>query len=155
MSGSFGCAALGLVLSQGRDLKHPVARILGGLVSLYGIMGSYGITAFIGDTLSYCRLLALGLTTSIVGMTFNMLGGILRDIPVVGFALFIIVIVVGHLFNFAISLLGAFVHSMRLVFVEFFGRFYEGGARPFQPLGFDSSLCILKKAPKGKEQSVT
>jgi V/A-type H+-transporting ATPase subunit I len=83
-------------------------------------------------------------------MTFNMLGGILSDVPVVGFALFVIVIVIGHMFNFAISLLGAFVHSMRLVFVEFFGRFYEGGARPFQPLGFDSPLCILKKTPQGK-----
>lgn len=146
----FGSAALGLVLSQGRNLKNPFGKILGGLVSLYGIVGSYGITAFIGDTLSYCRLLALGLTTSIVGMTFNMLGGIVRDVPVVGFFLFVAVIVVGHLFNFAISLLGAFVHSMRLVFVEFFGRFYEGGSRPFEPLGFDSPLCILRKTPREK-----
>lgn len=114
-------------------------------MSLYGIMGSYGITAFIGDVLSYCRLLALGLTTSIVGMTFNMLGGLLKDIPYVGIILFIIVVVVGHLFNFLISLLGAFVHSMRLIFVEFFGRFYDAGARPFQALGFDSPLCAMKK----------
>ncbi|MBP1749825.1 MAG: H(+)-transporting two-sector ATPase, partial [Deltaproteobacteria bacterium] len=86
----FGAGALGLILTQGRDLKNPVARILGGIVSLYGIMGSYGMTTFIGDVLSYCRLLALGLTTSIVGMTFNMLGGLLRDIPYVGIFLFII-----------------------------------------------------------------
>ncbi len=141
----FAAGALGLILTQGRELKNPVARILGGIVSLYGIMGSYGITAFIGDVLSYCRLLALGLTTSIVGMTFNMLGGLLKDIPYVGIILFIIVVVVGHLFNFLISLLGAFVHSMRLIFVEFFGRFYDAGARPFQALGFDSPLCAMKK----------
>jgi len=146
----FGAGALGLILTQGRSLKNPFAKILGGLVSLYGIMGSYGITAFIGDILSYCRLLALGLTTSIVGMTFNMIGGIVRDIPFIGSVLFIVVIVGGHIFNFAISLLGAFVHSMRLVFVEFFGRFYEGGARPFKPLGFDSPLCILKKTHEGR-----
>lgn len=141
----FAAGALGLILTQGRELKSPAARILGGVVSLYGIMGSYGITAFIGDVLSYCRLLALGLTTSIVGMTFNMLGGLMRDVPYAGPFLFILIIVVGHVFNFVISLLGAFVHSMRLIFVEFFGRFYDAGARPFQPLGFDSSLCAMKK----------
>jgi len=141
----FGAGALGLILTQGRDLKSPVGRILGGIVSLYGIVGSYGITAFIGDVLSYCRLLALGLTTSIVGTTFNMLGGLMKDIPYAGIFLFILIIVVGHLFNFVISLLGAFVHSMRLIFVEFFGRFYDAGARPFRPLGFDSPLCEMKK----------
>ncbi|OPY79222.1 MAG: V-type ATP synthase subunit I [Syntrophorhabdus sp. PtaU1.Bin153] len=137
--------AIGLIFTQGRGLKSPAARIFGGVASLYGIVGSYGVTAFIGDTLSYCRLLALGLTTSIVGMTFNMLGGLLRDIPYVGFFLFVAVVVVGHLFNFAISILGAFVHSMRLIFVEFFGRFYEAGGRPFRPLGFDSPLCVIRK----------
>ncbi|OPY71806.1 MAG: V-type ATP synthase subunit I [Syntrophorhabdus sp. PtaU1.Bin002] len=147
----FMAGAIGLILTQGRDLKNPVARILGGVASLYGIIGSYGITAFIGDTLSYCRLLALGLTTSIVGMTFNMLGGLLRDVPYVGFFLFVAIVVVGHVFNFAISILGAFVHSMRLIYVEFFGRFYEAGARPFQPLGFDSPLCIIRKVRESDE----
>jgi V/A-type H+-transporting ATPase subunit I len=107
-------------------------------------MGSYGITAFIGDTLSYCRLLALGLTTSIVAMAFNLLGGMLKGIPYVGTILFLLLLLIGHTFNFAISVLGAFVHSMRLIYVEFFGRFYETGSRPFQPLGFDSPACIMK-----------
>ncbi len=141
----FCSGVLGLILTQGRDIKNPVGRILGGIVSLYGIIGSYGMTAFIGDVLSYCRLLALGLTTGIVGMTFNMLGGLIKDVPYVGIILFIMIVVVGHLFNFVISLLGAFVHSMRLIFVEFFGRFYDSDARPFQPLGFDSPLCVIKK----------
>jgi V/A-type H+-transporting ATPase subunit I len=141
----FIAGALGLILTQGRDIKSPFGRIMGGFVSLYGIMGSYGITAFIGDILSYCRLLALGLTTSIVAMAFNLMAGMLRDIPYVGMFLFIIMLLAGHLFNFLISALGAFVHSMRLLFVEFFGRFYEGGARPFQPLGFDSPMFVMKK----------
>lgn len=141
----FSGGALGLVLTQGRGIKNPVGRILAGIVSLYGIVGSYGITAFIGDVLSYCRLLALGLTTGIVGMTFNMLGGLVKDVPYVGIILFIIIVVVGHLFNFVISLLGAFVHSMRLIFVEFFGRFYDSDAQPFQALGFNSPLCTIKK----------
>ncbi len=142
----FIAGAIGLVLTQGRDFKSPFGRLAGGLVSLYGIMGSYGITAFVGDTLSYCRLLALGLTTSIVAMSFNLMAGMLRDVPYVGFFLFLMVLIVGHIFNFCISVLGAFVHSMRLIFVEFFGRFYEGGARPFQPLGFDSPACIVKRS---------
>jgi V/A-type H+-transporting ATPase subunit I len=143
--GMFALGALGLVLTQGRGNKNPLSRFLVGLVSLYGILGSYGCTAFIGDTLSYCRLLALGLTTSIVAMSFNMMADMLKAVPYVGIVLFVALIVLGHVFNFLISVLGAFVHSMRLVFVEFFGRFYAGGARPFQPLGFDSPGCVLKK----------
>ncbi len=140
-----GLGALSLVLTQGRDAQSFIGKIGNGLVSLYGIVGGYGITAFIGDTLSYCRLLALGLTTSIVAIAFNLMAGMLRDIPYVGFFLFILVLIVGHVFNFLISVLGAFVHSMRLLFVEFFGRFYEGGARPFKPLGFDSNACVIKR----------
>ena len=141
----FGVGAVGLVLTQGRDAEGIVAKIGTGVVSLYGIVGTYGCTAFIGDTLSYCRLLALALTTSIVGLTVNMIAGLLRDVPVIGIVLFIVVLVLGHVFNFAISLLGAFVHAMRLIFVEFFGRFYEGGAKPFEPLGFDSPAYVLKR----------
>ncbi len=139
----FGTGALGLVLTQGRDQKNPVARFVTGVISLYGIVGSYGITAFIGDTMSYCRLLALGLTTSIVAMSFNMIANLLRPIPYVGIIIFIIALIVGHLFNFLISVMGAFVHSMRLILVEFFGRFYEGGGKPFEPLGFNSESAIL------------
>lgn len=137
--------ALGLVFTQGRSIKNPVGRLLAGVVSIYGIIGSYGCTAFVGDVLSYCRLLALGLTTGIVASTFNMMAGMVRDTPFVGMVLFLGVLAVGHVFNFGISLLGAFVHSMRLVFVEFFGRFYEGGARPFEPLGVDSPQCVVRK----------
>ncbi len=141
----FAVGALGLIATQGRDFKNPIGRIAGGFVSLYGIMGSYGLSAFIGDTLSYCRLLALGLTTSIVAMSFNLIGGMVKGFPYVGTIFFILILVVGHMFNFAISVLGAFVHSMRLIFVEFFGRFYDSGARPFKPLGFDSPGCIMKR----------
>jgi len=142
--------ALGLILTQGRGAKNPIARLLLGVVSLYGIVGSYGCTAFIGDTLSYGRLLALGLTTSIVAQTFNMIAGMAKGVPGVGIVLFIALLIVGHVFNFMISLLGAFVHSMRLIYVEFFGRFYEGGARPFRPLGFDSPACIVRKRSRAR-----
>jgi V/A-type H+-transporting ATPase subunit I len=145
--GMFIVGAIGLVLTQGRHAEGIVAKFGTGVVSLYGIVGSYGCTAFIGDTLSYCRLLALALTTSIVGLTVNMIAGLLAEsVPYVGTLLFIVVLVVGHTFNFAISMLGAFVHAMRLIFVEFFGRFYEGGAKPFEPLGFDSPAYVLKRS---------
>ncbi len=139
----FLTGVVGLVLTQGRGEKGLLLKGINGLVSIYGILGSYGCAAFIGDTLSYCRLLALGLTTSIVAMCVNMIGGLVRDIDYVGPVLFIIVLVFGHLFNFIISLLGAFVHSMRLIFVELFGRFYSSASREFRPLGFNSDSCKL------------
>lgn len=142
----FAIGALGLVLTQGRDQQGIVGRLATGLVSLYGIVGSYGCTAFIGDVLSYCRLLALALTTSIVALTVNLIADLMRGAPVVGPVLFIVVLVLGHSFNFAISLLGAFVHAMRLIFVEFFGRFYEGGAKRFEPVGFNSPSHVMKRS---------
>ncbi|MBX7255422.1 MAG: hypothetical protein K1Y02_03585 [Candidatus Hydrogenedentes bacterium] len=136
--------AIGLVLTQGREESGIAGRAITGVVSIYGILGSYGCAAFIGDTLSYCRLLALGLTTGIVAMCVNMVADIVRSIPVVGVVLFVVVLVFGHVFNFAISLLGAFVHSMRLILVEMFGRFYSGGTKPFRPMGFDSPEYQMK-----------
>ena len=131
--------AVGLILTQGRNEKSLVGKIIVGIVSLYGIVGSYGCVAFIGDTLSYSRLLALALTTSIVGMAVNIVGGIVREMfsspAFLGVVAFVVVAVVGHFFNLLLSALGAFIHSARLIFVEFFGRFYEPGAQPFAPLG--------------------
>jgi len=141
----FVVGAIGLVLTQGRASSSMVSRLVTGVISLYGIVGTYGITAFIGDTMSYCRLLALALTTGIVALSFNMMADLLRPIPYVGIFLFIFVLIIAHVFNFLISVLGAFVHSMRLIFVEFFGRFYVTGSKPFAPLGFDSKTAILRK----------
>lgn len=141
----FIVGAGGLVLTQGRETASLPSRLITGIISLYGIVGTYGITAFIGDTMSYCRLLALALTTGIVALSFNMMADLLRPIPYVGMFLFIFVLIIAHVFNFFISVLGAFVHSMRLIFVEFFGRFYITGSRPFAPLGFDSKTAILKR----------
>jgi V/A-type H+-transporting ATPase subunit I len=141
----FAISSLCLVMTQARGIENPLGRIAAGIVSLYGIVGSYGVTAFVGDVLSYCRLLALGLTTSIVAMAFNLMAGMVKGLPYVGLALFVIVLVIGHIFNFGISVLGSFVHSMRLVYVEFFGRFYEPSGRPFKPLCFGSPLCILDR----------
>jgi V/A-type H+-transporting ATPase subunit I len=136
---------LGLMATQGRKEPTLSGKIITGIVSLYGILGSYGCMAFVGDMLSYSRLLALGLTTTIVGMSFNIIADLLRDVPYVGAILFVGMLVVGHLFNFAISILGAFVHSARLIFLEFFGRFYEPNGVPFRPLSVSTERVMVTR----------
>jgi V/A-type H+-transporting ATPase subunit I len=118
----------GLVLTQGRKQKNVVLKFLSGVLSLYGLVG------YFADILSYSRLMALGLGTGIIGFAFNTIGGLVGSIPVIGIVFAIIVILIGHLLNIAISTLGAFIHSSRLQFVEFFGKFMEGGGRAWQPL---------------------
>jgi len=135
---ALAASALGLVLTQGRDQKNWGGRLVTGAISLYGILGTYGTTSFIGDVLSYSRLLALGLTTSVIGMAFNIIGGFLKPVPYAGLVLFLLIVVAGHSFNFLMSILGSFVHPARLIFLEFFNRFYEGGGMPFRPFGFQS-----------------
>ena len=138
--------AVGLILTQGRAEKSFTGKAVIGVVSLYDIVGTYGITAFIGDILSYSRLLALGLTTSIVGMCFNLIAGMVRGTSIWGFAAFLLLLLVGHTMNFLISILGAFVHSARLIFVEFFGKFYRGDASAFAPLGaWTGSIRVMDK----------
>ena len=119
-----------VVATQGRSYKNPLLKLGGGALSLFGLM------SFVSDTLSYSRLLALGLATGIIGFVVNLLAGMaIAQIPVVGFAMAIVILVVGHVFNLGINALGAFIHSGRLQFVEFFPKFLEGGGLPFRPLG--------------------
>jgi len=130
--------AVGLISTQGRNEKGIAGKIFTGIVSLYGIVGTYGCTSFISDVLSYTRILALSLTTTIVGMAFNIVALLFKTGTIIGTILFIIALVTGHMFNFFMSILSAFIHPARLIFLEFFGRFYEGGAPKFQPYGFNS-----------------
>jgi V/A-type H+-transporting ATPase subunit I len=107
--------------------RNPLARFFGGLYSLYDI------SKYLGDTLSYSRLLALGLSTGVIAMVVNTLAKTALGIPWVGWFFAALIFVGGHLFNLAISFLGGFVHSMRLQFVEFFTKFFQAGGRPFKP----------------------
>jgi V/A-type H+-transporting ATPase subunit I len=141
--GMVGVSGLGLVLTQGRNEESFLAKAVTGVVSLYGILGSYGTTQFLSDTLSYSRLLALGLATVVIGMAFNYIAALLSAIPLAGVVLFVVALVFGHTFNFGVSFLSGFVHSVRLIFVEMFSRFYEGGARPFAPLGVPRAVRII------------
>lgn len=118
--------ALGLLLTGGRAKKGFFGKLVGGLGSLYNI------TSYLADVLSYSRLLALGLATGVISQVINTMGSLAGD-GVVGFIILLVVGIAGHSFNIAINALGSFVHSSRLQYVEFFGKFYEGGGTPFAP----------------------
>jgi V/A-type H+-transporting ATPase subunit I len=128
-----------LLFLGGARQGKGMGKVLMGLVNLYGIQSSYGAGSFLGDVLSYSRLLALGLTTSMLGSAFNMIGSLVK-IPVLGLLLGGAVVLFGHALNYFMGTMGAFIHSARLILLEFFGRFYEGGAPRFHRFGFWSEV---------------
>lgn len=133
-----GLSALGIILTGGRESKNWFKRILKGL---YGV---YGITGYLSDVLSYSRLLALGLATGVIGSVVNSMG-VMSENPVVRIILFVVIFIVGHLLNFLINILGAYVHTNRLQYVEFFGKFYDGGGRVFQPFSTKTKYYKIKE----------
>ncbi len=104
-----------------------------GIGKLIGLWNLYGVTSYLADILSYSRLLALGLASAVIAQVFNMLARMVGSAGIVGMIFFVVILVVGHAVNFAINALGSFVHASRLQYVEFFGKFYEGGGVPFRP----------------------
>jgi len=130
--------ALGLVLTQGRSSPTIFGKILGGLGSLYSITG------YFSDVLSYCRLMALGLVTGIIGNVINTIGSIAGG-GVTGGITLALVFLFGHAINFSINALGAYVHCNRLQYVEFFSKFYDGGGRPFKPLKINTKFYKFKE----------
>ncbi len=127
-----------LVLTQGRKEKLFFQKALIGILSLYRT------TSYLGDTLSYSRLLALMMTTSIIGMVINLIAGLTAGIPFVGYIIMAAILVLGHAFNLVISVLSAFIHSARLQLVEFFSKFYTGSGREFRPLQYETKYVIIK-----------
>ena len=111
---------------------------------LKGLYGLYGVSSYLSDILSYSRLLALGLATSVISTVFNQLGAMLGG-SVVGAVFFLLIFLIGHSMNMAINLLGAYVHTNRLQFVEFFGKFYEGGGRAYLPFAANTSISKLRR----------
>lgn len=128
--------AVGLVLTQGRSSKNIVGKFFGGLSSLYDV------TSYMSDILSYSRLLGLGLSTAVIGQVVNTMGS-LGGFQFVGILMFAIVFVIGHVFNLLINTLGSYVHTSRLQYVEFFGKFYEGGGREFLPLKRETKYVTI------------
>lgn len=130
-------SAAGILFTAGRKKKGPM-KVLAGLKELYGS------TNYVSDFMSYSRLMALGLTTGAMGSVFNMLSammgsGLLAIVPL------IIIFVVGHGVNFALNALGAYVHTIRLQYVELFSKFYEGGGREYKPFSIEGKFTRISK----------
>ncbi len=116
-----------IVATQGRNKKGLAGKLVGGFGGLYNLIN------FASDLLSYSRILALGLASAVVGQVVNILAT-LKGGSFIGFILMIVVFCVGHLLNLVINVLGTFVHTARLQYIEFFGKFYEDGGTPFRPI---------------------
>ena len=128
-----------IILFGGREKKGIVSRLLGGLLTLYNISG------YLSDLLSYSRIFALGLATGVIAMVINTVAQMLWSAGPVGIVAAILVLLAGHYFNIIINVLGAFVHSSRLQYIEFFGKFYEAGGRAFLPLALRTKFTDITK----------
>lgn len=132
------------VLGIGSVGGVPVVLAVGGLMLLYGstykakglgkvaaLIGAVytGVTGLFSDTLSYVRLMALMLAGSVIAQVFNTLGAVFGNVII-----FVLISIVGNALNLALSLLGCYVHNLRLQCLEFFGRFYQEGGRRYNPL---------------------
>ena len=127
-----------LLLTAGRGNKNIFTKFFGGLYSLYNVVG------FMSDVLSYSRLLALGLATAIIAGIVNEMA-VMFDLPIVFKAILAVaILLVGHAINFGINALGAYVHSCRLQYLEFFGKFFTGGGEPFSPLKANTKYITVK-----------
>ena len=127
-----------IVLTSGRSSKNILGKFGGGLYGLYNAASGY-----LGDILSYSRLLALGLVTGVIANVINLLGAMTGNIII-----FIIIFIIGHTVNIAINLMGTYVHTSRLQYVEFFSKFYEGAGRSFTPFKIKSKFFTIKEENK-------
>ena len=125
-----------VVLAEIRTAKNLIVGVGSGLYSLYNVFSGY-----LSDILSYSRLLALGLATGSIAGVINLMGT-LPESTTVKLIVLPIVFIFGHGANFAINALGAYVHTNRLMFVELFTKFYEGGGRAFKPFKIIDSVKI-------------
>ena len=133
-----GIACVVVVFMGEYRTKSWPKRIIKGLYSVYGI------TSYLSDVLSYSRLLALGLATGVISSVANMIGTMFGN-GFLGILIYIIVFLIINAINIGINTLGAYVHTNRLQYVEFFGRFYEGGGRPFEPYSVKTKYYKFKE----------
>ena len=129
---------LGIIAFGARDSKSIAGRIAGGLYSLYGI------TSYIGDFVSYLRLMALGLAGGFIAVAINIIVKMLVSGGIVGIIFGVIVFVFAQMFNIFLSFLSAYVHTSRLMYVEFFSKFYEGGGKAFKKFRSENKYIEVK-----------
>ena len=128
-------AGLALMVAGPLVTGKGLGKITGIFASLYN-----NVTGYFGDILSYSRLMALMLAGSVIAQVFNTLGAITGNIVT-----FLIISMVGNILNFGLNLLGCYVHDLRLQCLEYFGKFYEDGGKPFRPLGIDTKFVDVQK----------
>lgn len=139
-----GVSVVGILLTGGRESKNWGKRIAKGLYAVYNTASGW-----LSDMLSYSRLLALGLATGVIAGVFNKLGTLAGG-SVVGVIMFLVVFAIGQSLNFGINVLGAYVHSNRLEYVEFFGKFYDGGGHKFSPFGMHTKYYKIVEEDTSK-----
>lgn len=110
----------------------------------WGLYNLYGISSYLGVLLSYVRLMALGMVTGVIAIAINKIAWMITGIPVLGIILVVVILIPSHLFNLIINALGGFIHTMRLQYIEFFGRFYSGGSKPFKPFQMETDYVEIK-----------
>lgn len=118
-----------MLVFGGLKKKGVIGKIFG------GFSGIFKVTSYLNDLLSYSRVLALALSSAVIAFTFNTLASLVQ-VNIFGILASVIVYLIGHIFNFAVSLLSAYVHGNRLQYLEFYGKFYQGGGYIFEPLTF-------------------
>lgn len=128
-----------IFVTGGRSQKSFIRKILTGLVKFYDVVG------YFGDVLSYARLLALGLATSAIAIAVNDIAAMVKGMPFyTGYVVMVLILAGGHAFNLAVNTLGAFVHSGRLQYLEFFSKFFAGGGREFRPFSSERKYSLLE-----------
>lgn len=126
---------IALMMCGGAFNKKGILKKIGGaLGSLYGMVN------YLSDILSYARLFALGLATGVIAMVVNILGQVIAgffptNLAFIGWIIATPILIVGHVFNIGINVLGTYVHNSRLQYIEFFSHFYTGGGHLFKPFG--------------------
>ena len=133
---------VGIVLFAGRENKSVGARIGSGVYDLYGI------TSWVGDFVSFLRLMALVLSGGFVAYAVNVIVKMLFGAGIGGIIGGIIVFVVFQLFNMFLSYLSAYVHSLRLIYVEMFNKFYEGGGVKFREMLEDTKKILINRGER-------
>jgi len=123
-----------VVVGSGWEEKNIFKKLLAILVSLYN-----NVTGWLGDILSYSRLMALMLAGSVIAQVFNTLGQLPGNVIA-----FLVIALVGNALNFALNLLGCYVHDLRLQCLEFFNKFYEDGGKPFRPMEINTKYVDIQ-----------
>ncbi len=153
LASKFGVVSAGAARVAGYIALVPAVAILffsqrqGGWGGRLG-MGAYNLFStifYLGDVLSYLRLMALGMVTAGLAMAINVIVEILGKIPVVGVVIAVVLFAAFHMGNMAINALGAFVHTLRLQYVEFFPKFLVGGGKLFEPLSKKYTRIYIKR----------